>query len=171
MQTKPMNESVIFEILSQLDDGEQAILEVESQLALALIRFRLAGTKYAAVRDMAIERWGFNPYEPVYSTLYDWPGEQEREEQGLKPRPPWRGRYRFVRMKMGEAAVAFLKEQEEGPVSLNEIVKGLEGGGFGGYDYTVSGRAIHAALINAAGVEKDDDGGYIYRSPTESQPF
>ncbi len=138
------------EIISQLAEEEQALADAHAQFKTASIRFDIASRKYAAIRDMFRSRWGFSPYEP---------GSHLME---VFKKPYW-GRYRFINMKPGKAAVALLSELIGGvPLTLNEVVEGLIRGGINLGEVTWSDssikRAINAALMQTRGIRKTEEG-------------
>lgn len=68
---------------------------------------------------------------------------------------PSGGRYRFVGMSPGDAAVLVLSETTS--MSLDEIVKAVRESGL----VVPDARTLNAALIRKSGVSRDDEGRYF----------
>lgn len=121
-----------------LDELEKAELEAEEAFDAreeAHLLWNVATIKYAAVRDATTEALsGDNPYAPGSR---NWP----RTRRG-------RGRFRFVRMNPGDAALTALREVDE-PLTLQEVHTRLRKGGL-----SFSVRGVNAALLQKAGIER-----------------
>lgn len=140
-------------LLVELAKEEALVTGAYQELTDARTKYNVSTRKYAAVRDMVTELLGFSPY-PKDSV--EWPAK------ALQLRPKPFGKWRFIHMKPGDAAVAALKEVEE-PITLDEIVERLLGGGM----RLLTPRSINAALMRTSGIEKTEDGKYSYKEPEE----
>ena len=126
---------------------ENKLIEANNQLVNAQIGFDIASRRFAALRDMFIERFVWWPFSEANFKL--------------------RGAFRFIRMDAGEAAVALLKEAER-VLTLNEIVSALNDGGFGAEEGGATARAVNASLMKALKVVKSEEG---YRYDENALPF
>jgi hypothetical protein len=135
-------------ILHELALEEAALEEAFSALRLAQNDLEMAARKYAAVRSLAADVLGYSPYheDAVWTA----------DAAAIVPAAR-RGRYRFLQMKPREAILAALGEQEA-ELSLQQIDERLQTGGL-----DLGTRAINAALMRLAGVEKTAAGAYRLR--------
>ena len=147
----------LHEYLAELAKEEGALVVANAELDRALVRFRVLSHKFAALRDVIARQIGVNPY----SRSVQWP------DKGLPtPEEPHmivgiRGKFRYIHMKPGDAAVELLMEADK-PLLLQEIIEGLQAGGM----KDASPRAINAALINTGGVAKTEEGLYTFAEPS-----
>lgn len=157
----PIQESLI----EELHDDDQAVVDAEFRLREARAKFEVASHKYAAIRDIVTRRIGFSPYsvriDLVINPLLGSPVEF-----------PSKGRFRFLHMPVGDAVIAALIDATD-PMSLDQIVATLRGGGVGGSDEVLT-RSVNAALMRKTGIGKTDDGRYYIKeegSDLDSIPF
>lgn len=142
--TDPVMHGIVYELQS----ADTAITTAELALRQAQATFDMASRKYAAVRDIAMERLGFDPYADGHTSHTIGVG-------GPTLNLPSEGRFRFMFMAPGIATVLVLREK--GALSLGEIAAWLRAGGFG----QVDDRVINAALLKPPdGVVKQADGRY-----------
>ena len=134
---------------------EDILIEADSVLKKAQTEFDVASRKYAAVRDMLTKYLGHSPY---------WLYEDEEtsvivpESWGRGSDPTRYGNYRFIYMTIGNAVVATLKEKDR-PLALEQIVQILRTGGITRSESSLM-RAVNAALMRTAGIDKTKDGKY-----------
>jgi hypothetical protein len=132
-------------LLVELDRGELRMAEAREQMREASAEYEVQMIKYAALRDAANMKYG--EANSPYLHPDDWPEDVEIEE---------RGRFRFVRMPAGEAAVLVLAQQRD-PMTLAEILQAIrEGGGY------AEARSINAALQgknNVVRIDPEQEGG------------
>ena len=135
-------------LLDELVSEELNLGAVAHDLALTRNKWEVAGRKYAAVRDMVITQLGKSPYV-LEGT--EWPRGHGFDH------PYVRGAFRFLHMNVGDAVVLALQESEQ-PLTLDQLVEKLKDG----RGYPVP-RAVNAALMQKAGVKKDEEAGtYTY---------
>jgi len=147
-------DAIVKGLMAELADEDDAIRDAARALEQARVRFEVASQKYAAVRDVVAAHLGHNPTN------------QDALKCGVQFFSE--GRFRFIHMAIGDAAVAALRESDE-PMALEEIATAVVKGGL-----RVPGavRAVNAALMNTSGVEKTEDGKYRYVEPVEEElPF
>lgn len=148
---KIMLDPVAQGLIDELAKEEISLIEIHSEYARVRVKYNVASRKYAAVRDLVAGHLGHSPYiESV-----QWPPKSLIE---ISNRGKTLGQFRFIHMKAGDAVVAALKEVEE-PRTLDEIMVILSNGGFG---LTIT-RMVNAALMRTSGIEKTDDGKYLYK--------
>jgi hypothetical protein len=145
-QTENTRDALIIELAKE----EAEVAEADRKLQLARMEFDLATRRYAAVRDYVTGRLGSSPY----LVTVKWPEPYTKHTA-------YRGRYRFVHMEPGDAAIAALKETDTS-MSLEEIVARVLNGGLRMEGVPVS-RVINAALMRTSGIEKTEDGKYTYK--------
>ena len=131
-------------LMEVLGAEESALVDAGTELADAELKFEIASRRFAALRDLVVERLG-------------WPFEHDPSwgRRGLG------GGYRFIRMAVGDAVVAALRETTD-PLSLSALLTELENGGLGAEEGGVTARGVNAALMKTAGVVKMRDGRYVY---------
>lgn len=131
-------------LMEVLEAEESALVTAGTELADAELKFEIASRRFAALRDLVVERLG-------------WPFEHDPSwgRRGLG------GGYRFIRMAVGDAVVAALRETTD-PLSLSALLTELENGGLGAEEGGVTARGVNAALMKTAGVVKMRDGSYFY---------
>ena len=140
-------------ILTELRREELALNEADADVDKALANFRIAESRYIAIRDLARHRFGGTPYDMRFV------GHWGSDIDGFfTDEDPTFGRYRFRGMKMGDAIIDHLFAA--GARDLGEISVSLKDGGMVNADR----RAVHAALLNTPGIVKQDDGKYSYRN-------
>ena len=140
-------------LLSALREDEEALGDAYQRFMDAGYRLDVISRRYAAMREAVHERIGASPY----SKSVRWP-----ESSPGWPETHHIFRFRYTRMKMGDAITQLLGETQQ-PLSLEEITKALSQGSV----YSRDTRAVNAALINTKGIVKLDDGRYIYRSEAD----
>lgn len=150
------NDDIIKGLLRELAHEEQVLMEADQTLHEARTRFEVASQKYAAVRDVVARHLGRNPTNEVV-----------KDQEGIFKKLS--GRYRFIHMSPGDAAVAVLRESDE-PMALNQIANAMMEGSLRFPDML---RVVNAALMKTGGVEKTEDGMYRYVEPEEEEelPF
>jgi hypothetical protein len=149
------NDSIVEGLMRELAHEEQVLIHADQALHEARIRFEVATEKYAAVRDVVARHLGRNPGR-----------ELVKDEQGVSRM--LNGRYRFIHMSPGDAAIAVLRESDE-PMALNEIANAMMKGGLRFPDMM---RTVNAALMKTGGVKKTEKGTYRYIEPkAEELPF
>jgi len=90
--------------------------------------------------------------------------EWEREEWQRKGRQlSLDGESPYAGLRLRDAAVLVIKERAGRPVTFQEIAHVLASHGYPGVERARPGRALHAALIGAADVEKVASGTYRWR--------
>lgn len=151
-------------LVRQLQSDDAALAEADRALRQAQADYEIAGKKYAVQRDVTIRRLMFDPYAKGSRVIVhdDFGGEEIEFES--------RGRFRFIHMDVGDAAMVVLTEVTE-PLYLESLVLILRRGGISG---TTAGltRAVNASLINKAGVGKTDDGRYFRKEDeTDDDPL
>lgn len=147
-------DDIVKGLMAELVDEDKALVKADEALKQARINFEVASEKFAAVRDVVARHLGHNP----------------TNQDALKCRAqfPSKGRFRFIHMAIGDAAVAALRESDE-PMALEEIATAVVKGGLRAPGAV---RAVNAALMNTSGVEKTEDGKYRYVEPEEEEvPF
>ena len=151
-----MNDSYLERLVEELDRGEDKLAEAEDKLKAARAEFDVQAIKFAALRDAANGLYG--PSDSPYLHPEVWPDGEPR------------GKYRFIRMAVGEAGVLALREADE-PMTLLELVVAIRRGGG-----QVDARSMNAALQQKSGVRKlesdDDDEPARYEyDPEDDLPF
>jgi len=131
-------------LMMALSREDAELMEMKRQLDAIRIGWQLATRKYTAVRDLFIEKFGVNPY----SLNPDEFGASSFQSSG---------RFRFILMNPGEAAMQVLRETEN-ELSLEEITGFLRGGGLGFTD----ARTVSAALMKKGGITQTKEGKYRY---------
>ncbi len=133
------------QIFKELALEEDRLSVADQELGDVLARYRIAESRYTALRELARERLGQTPYADQF--VPHWPS----------PIPEVWGRYRYRDMKIGDAISEFLS-RSSGPKSLANIYQGLRDGGMN----DATKRAVNAALMNLNGVTKYGNGNYAY---------
>lgn len=123
-------------VLEELSKTEEELIAADTALGAAETRRAIALTTYATVRDYAAQELGKSPYTLSKEV---WPHLEN----------PKAGRFRFARLKPGDAAVQILQECGE-PLSLEEIYERLLQGGSEVRDI----RPLNAALMNKSEIER-----------------
>jgi hypothetical protein len=137
-------------ILHELALEEAALEEAFAALRLAQNDVEMAARKYAAVRSLAAGVLGYSPYHEDAVWTPDAAAIVPAER---------RGRYRFLQMRPREAILSALGEQEA-ELTLQQIDERLQTGGL-----DLGTRAINAALMRLAGVERTPQDAYRLRAP------
>jgi len=163
---KATNEWQKASVRQRLIDAEAELVQIDRALALLKLDFELASKAYAALREFFEGKFGESPYTGDWAVGKQYtcgPTEDDVAPYGI---------FRFTHMMMGAAVVNALKHL--GPTeSIDEIVDYLEEGGLEAGDnaldlrYTVSQRAVNAALRRTTGVERDAEGRYYIEGYTE----
>lgn len=148
-------------LLKELAQEEESLREANNELNRARAQFQVASRKYAAVRNMVTEYLGRNPYSLDAKRV-------------LNPRPGFgtrlQGTFRFIHMRPGDAIIEVLKEAKD-PLTLDEIVEVLSGGGIGITPNLLT-RTVNAALMRTTGVQKTEEGKYFYKpDDVDDLPF
>jgi len=130
--------------MAALFNEDSALAEAQRQLDAARIAYQLASRKFKAIRDMFIEYYGVNPYSLIPETYG-------------APHFVSEGRFRFLGMNPGQAAVQLLMEASE-PLTADAIIKGLRDGGL----YVPDARTVSTALIRQGNVGQTVEGTYLY---------
>lgn len=144
---------MIRRMMTALAQEDKALVEMRRQLDDARAQWEVASRKFAAVRDLAAERLGRNPYT-VDPIEYDVTFASE-------------GRFAFLLMNPGDAAVEVLRASEN-PMTLEEIYMAARAGGL----RAATPRMLNAALMKTTGVKKSKDGRYEFEVPEEEEiPF
>lgn len=168
-----LSDSLRNRYLKELADDEDVIGQAAEEYEAAKSKLELGLRRYIAMREYITEQIGVSPYAPAVS----WPGEMWSE---------WHGRYRFWGMRVGDAILELLHEEQQrqrgdfgggGWMSLDEIIEALSAGGLGTTE-TVQARAVNAAIqahLKSNAVvrgrrkrSEDDPGIAIYR--IDAQP-
>jgi hypothetical protein len=136
---------VMKQLMEELAHEDKALAEASEAFKRAATRYQVASRRYAAVRDLVLDRLGHSPYKKGIA-----------EEYGVEF--PTGGRERFIYTAAGEAVVAALKESGE-PLTLEQIIEVLRGGGLTSAYET---RAVNAALMKTKGIVKMEEGKYVY---------
>ncbi len=176
-----VSKELVANYLTALQADEAEIQGAAEDYQRARARVDVALLRYTALRDFMTTTLGRSPY----AHGIEWPDAGYID-------PSTRGRYRFAGMKVGDAIVEVLRDQRnpatgssaddkliEGlalgefwTMSLEQIIEALSEGGLGFPD-PVSARAVNAALMRTAGVERlaTDGGETRYRlADTDSEP-
>lgn len=149
--TDPMVQQLLEELIKEGELLQQA----EETLRLARARYGLASARYAAVRDEVSNQLQVDPYTISTGAI------GERLQQHRK--------FRFMDMAIGDAVKAVLREQPGEPMSLEEIVALLRGGGLRA---AALARSVNAALMQTTGVQKTEEGKYRYEEVAADElPF
>ncbi len=148
MTDKLQLDVMIRRLMTALAQEDKALVEARRQFDDARAQWEVASRKFAAVRDLAAERLGRNPYT-VDPLEYDVTFVSE-------------GRFAFLRMNPGDAAVEVLKISKD-PMTLEELYEAIREGGF----RAMTPRMLNAALMKTTGVMKSNDGKYEYEGPVE----
>jgi hypothetical protein len=121
-------------LLDALQIEDQTLEAVGKQMDAIRQAFEVAAVKFAALRDLFRERAQVDPYS--------------------YPNIPFstNGRYRFIRMGVGDAIVWILREAK-GPLSQAAIVAELKKGGIE-FEGTALSKAVNGALIRTRGIKK-----------------
>ena len=144
-------DTALLEALRELANEEGALAVADNNLGLAMSRYRVAARRYAAVRDVLEEMLhGTSPY----STNITIPVPSAPEGDCPWDSSPNFGRYRYLFKAVGEAVSEVLQD-EDGPLTLSELVIALKEGGL-----TTDLRSVNASLLNMKGVIKLDNGRY-----------
>ncbi len=156
-----LDDPILAELVGELRNDDATLVRADHELREARMRFEVTSRKYAVMRDIVSRRLGFSPYAKSIAL-------PDREDQ---VKFASRGRYRFIHMDVGDAAVAALDEAEE-PVTLEELVATLRNGGIG-YPADQLPRMLNAALMKKSGVAKTHDGRYLRQEEAELEdlPF
>ena len=137
-----MRDESIRETLEDLTREEARLATADGELARAKARYQVASRRYAAVRDVAEEMLGQNPYHPdAYMTFWE----------RLDEMPPDWGNFRYLGKGGGDAVLDFLWSRG-GCWTLREIVQHLSYGGL-----STNARAVNASLLKMKGVTKDGE--------------
>jgi len=134
-----------------LYNEDAALAEAHRQLDAARVAYQLASRKFKAIRDMFIEYYGVNPFSLVPETY----GASHFVSEG---------RFRFLGMNPGQAAVQILMEASE-PLTADAIIKRLRNGGL----YVPDARTVSTALIRQGNVAQTADGRYQYAPDEEDE--
>jgi hypothetical protein len=138
-------------LLIEMAAAEAEVFDAYNKLQDARTRYQVMGRKYAALRDLAEESLGTNPYAEAVT----WPSEATTKLKGYSA-----GEFRYIHMPLGRAIINELKGADR-PKTLGEIYAGLHRG-----EAETTPRAVNAALMKLANVEKVE-GGYRYNPPEE----
>jgi hypothetical protein len=149
------NDPTVRGLVKELAKEDEALVEAAQDLQRARTQFEVTSRKYAAVRDVVAKHMHCSPY--TVNLIPYGAGRSAFLSNG---------RYRFIHMTPGDAAVAGLKESEE-PMTLDEIVDKLKGGGF----HVADPRSINAALMKTSRIQKTKDGRYRYEVDPDDLPF
>jgi len=143
-------------LLRNLRQEEEALAKADEKFRQAMAMYQLAIARYCAVRDAVEIQLGRSPYDTdVVREM--WP---EVEETGESPwEHPAFGRYQYLGKKVGDAVIDALRNWNR-PMSLETLTIALSGGGL-----PVTARAVNASLLNLNGVNKMEDGTYVYEAP------
>lgn len=154
-------------LLKELANDEEVIGQAADEYEAAKSKLELGLRRYIAMRDYITEQIGVSPYAPDVN----WPGDAWST---------YHGRYRFWGMRVGDAILELLSEEQQrrqhlgkdGWMSLDEVVQALSEGGLGTTE-TVQARAVNAAIqahLKSEAIAKgrrrrgeDDPGITIYR--------
>jgi hypothetical protein len=137
-----MRDESIRETLEDLTREEARLAIADGELARAKARYQVASRRYAAVRDVAEEMLGQNPYHPdTYMKVWG----------RLDEMPPDWGNFRYLGKGVGDAVLDFLRDRG-GYWTLREIVQHLSYGGL-----STNARAVNASLLKMKGVTKDGE--------------
>lgn len=152
-QTAAGRDSISQGLLQALRLDEAELAKAHQAYLAAYSAWDVAGRRYAAMREAVRERIGQSPY----AKGVEWPqlSGNAHVEDMLR-----RGRFRYIRMDVGEAVVEVLQEADE-PLDLGRIVPALRDGGLVVRD----ARTVNAALINTKGVKNLQNGTYEYEKP------
>jgi hypothetical protein len=151
------------ELINQLIKDDSSVTEAELELKRAQAHWEVVSRRYAVLRDIVTRRIGFSPYQP-----------NEPLTLGNDTDDVWfpsQGRFRFLGLTPGDAAVAALEEASEA-ITLDTMVRLLRSGGIRGTDEGIT-RAINASLMKKEGVGKTEDGRYfrVRDDDLEDLPF
>ena len=145
-----VNEAVTQALIEELQREDAAIVTTWEQFRVAQVRHQIQVHRYAAIRDLILERLGGSPYTEGWK----W---------GLADLPS-QGRFRFVNMTPGVAVVAALREASE-PMTMDELVVKLRNGGGSPFP-----RAVNAALMQTKGIVRSEEGENVKYRYVEPDP-
>ena len=148
-------------LLRALRGDEIALARALEAFWEARANYDVASRRFGAMRDAIRERLEVNPY----STKVTWPQVTPQEiafDPQLETYQP--GRFRYIHLKIGDAALDVLRESSE-PLELGQIAQKIIDGGLHHKD----ARAVNAALINTKDIKKLDDARYIYEKEADPE--
>lgn len=123
-------------LLNELEKAEAELAAKDEVLRQAEINRAIAMTTYCTVRDHLRQELSRSPYA---LTQEEWP---YLSHEGV-------GRFRYARMRLGDAAEAAL--EDHGPMRLDTLTDILRSGGL----VIPSERELHAMLINKKGIVRE----------------
>jgi len=147
------------ELIEEFAGEDQRLEQADAAMKRARMQFEMAAAKYAAIRDVVRKRIPVNPYwGPVTS-------------RGTRLPFPTGGRFRFINMTIGAAAILALQLARE-PITLEDLSTTLRAGGLhrsASFDL----RTLYATLTNHKSVAKtgDDPPKYHLKTEDDDSPF
>jgi len=147
------NEQIVSQgLLKELMEKELLLVNASMALDRAKAAYDVEVRKYAAIRDATQAYLERSPYAPDVV----WPTTPNA------PKPPvYRGRFRFVRMPVGDAVLELLREAQ-GPMS-REVIHSLFMHGGGDVENMRSINAALVGLVKGGRVVRTPEGHYLYK--------
>jgi len=141
--TQASDRTLVENLKYLINKHEQALADAEAKLKMAEEWRDKCQKRLATVKELV--EW----------EREDW--ERKGRQLHLDDKSPYAG------LRLRDAVVLVIKERAGQPVTFSEIVQVLAANGYPGIEQGHHGRALHAALIHVADVEKVASGTYRWR--------